>query len=201
LGAGGMGQVFLAEDLTLHRSVALKFLPENQAADPELRERQGREASALAALSHPNIATVHALETSGDRTFLVMEFFEGETLSATRGCSLRDPAHGPRAAHGAAFGHPAGAGAHRSQVPAEGSGAAISACGGPGFGSTRAGAGGARPTSRCRAPSNRRRNRRRCRRAGDRPLAGRTQAWAPPPPGRRAYDPRSARGGARPGRR
>jgi serine/threonine protein kinase len=72
-----MGEVLLAED----RCWAvwwLKFLPRSQAADPVGRERLQREARALAALSHPNIARVHALESVGDQTFLVMEYVEGE---------------------------------------------------------------------------------------------------------------------------
>lgn len=76
-----MGQVFLAEDLTLHRSVALKFLPESEGANPESRQRLRREARALAALSHRNIVTVYALEAAGHRDFLVMEYLQGETLA------------------------------------------------------------------------------------------------------------------------
>jgi len=81
LGAGGMGEVFLAEDERLGRRVALKFLPRADSADPERRERLRREARALASLSHPGIAAVHALEEQGDRLFLVMEYIEGETLA------------------------------------------------------------------------------------------------------------------------
>ena len=81
LGAGGMGQVFLAQDEVLHRPVALKFLPESESADPVLGERLIREARTLATLSHPNIAAVHALETDGHRSCLVMEYIDGETLA------------------------------------------------------------------------------------------------------------------------
>ncbi|HYJ33028.1 MAG TPA: protein kinase [Candidatus Binatia bacterium] len=80
LGAGGMGEVFLAEDEKLGRRVALKFLPRMEAADPERRERLKREARALASLSHPGIAAIHALEEHDGRLFLVMEYIEGETL-------------------------------------------------------------------------------------------------------------------------
>jgi tetratricopeptide (TPR) repeat protein/predicted Ser/Thr protein kinase len=81
LGAGGMGEVYLAEDERLGRHVALKFLPRADSTDPERRERLRREARALAALSHPGIAAIYALEEHGDRLFLVMEFIEGETLA------------------------------------------------------------------------------------------------------------------------
>jgi len=81
LGAGGMGEVFLAEDERLGRRVALKFLPRADSADPERRERLRREARALASLSHAGIAAIYALEEHGDRLFLVMEYIEGETLA------------------------------------------------------------------------------------------------------------------------
>jgi len=80
LGAGGMGEVYLAEDEKLARRVALKFLPRVDAADPERRERLKREARALASLSHPGIAGIHALEEHDGRLFLVMEYVDGETL-------------------------------------------------------------------------------------------------------------------------
>ncbi|MGH7681427.1 MAG: serine/threonine-protein kinase, partial [Candidatus Eiseniibacteriota bacterium] len=82
LGQGGMGEVFLAEDERLGRKVALKFLPRSAAVDPEAEERLRREARSLAALSHPNIAAVYALESEGRRSCLVMELIEGETLAA-----------------------------------------------------------------------------------------------------------------------
>ncbi|HET9253390.1 MAG TPA: protein kinase [Candidatus Eisenbacteria bacterium] len=81
LGQGGMGEVVLAEDERLGRRVALKFLSRSFAADPQARERLQREARSLAALSHPHIATIHALEESAERLFLVMEYVEGETLA------------------------------------------------------------------------------------------------------------------------
>jgi serine/threonine protein kinase len=81
LGSGGMGAVFLAEDTKLGRRVALKVLPPGRANDPESRQRFEREARAVAALNHPNIVTIHAVEQADDVTFLAMELIEGQTLS------------------------------------------------------------------------------------------------------------------------
>lgn len=81
LGAGGMGEVYLAEDLKLGRQVALKLLPESGTADMGSRERLRREARALASLSHPAIAGIYALEEHEGRLFFAMEFIEGETLA------------------------------------------------------------------------------------------------------------------------
>src|SRR5262245_31060321 len=80
LGAGGMGEVWLAEDDTLKRKVALKVLPGLVAADPERLARFQREAEAVAALTHPNIVTIHSIEQDGDVRFLTMEFVEGQSL-------------------------------------------------------------------------------------------------------------------------
>ncbi len=83
LGAGGMGEVWLARDPRLEREVALKVLPGTVAGDPEQLARFRREALALAALNHPNIATIHGLESLEDGTpLLVMERVEGETLAS-----------------------------------------------------------------------------------------------------------------------
>lgn len=82
LGKGGMGEVYLADDTKLQRQVALKFLPDTVRNDPERLARFRREALAAASLKHPNIATIYALEDIDDHTFIVMEYVEGETLSA-----------------------------------------------------------------------------------------------------------------------
>ena len=78
LGAGGMGEVYKARDTRLERTVALKILP---SADPELRQRFEREARAIAALSHPNICTLHDVGHQEGTDFLVVEYLEGETLA------------------------------------------------------------------------------------------------------------------------
>jgi serine/threonine protein kinase len=81
LGAGGMGEVWRATDTHLKRQVALKVLPETFLADPDRVARFEREAEALAAVNHPNIAAIYALEHSGDTRALVMELVEGPTLA------------------------------------------------------------------------------------------------------------------------
>ena len=81
LGAGGLGEVWLAEDSRLGRKVAIKVMPEELCCDPEHMARLEREARMLAALDHPNIATVHGLEESEGVRFLVMQRVKGETLA------------------------------------------------------------------------------------------------------------------------
>jgi serine/threonine protein kinase len=81
LGAGGMGEVFRARDTRLDRDVAIKVLPEEFFQDKERRERFEREAKLLAALNHPNIATIHSFEEISGRYLLVQELVEGDTLA------------------------------------------------------------------------------------------------------------------------
>ena len=81
IGAGGMGEVYQAHDTKLGRDVAIKVLPEAFAHDPERLSRFQREAKMLAALNHPNIATIHGLEQSNGTSYLVMELVSGETLA------------------------------------------------------------------------------------------------------------------------
>jgi len=81
LGAGGMGEVYRARDPQLRREVAIKVLPDRLARDPEQLARLKREARVLAALNHPNIATLYGFESSGATAFLVMELVPGETLA------------------------------------------------------------------------------------------------------------------------
>lgn len=82
LGAGGMGEVYLAEDTGLNRKVAIKLLPADSIADPQAKRRLVREAQAAAAFDHPNICAIHEVGEEDGRSFIVMQYVEGETLAS-----------------------------------------------------------------------------------------------------------------------
>src|ERR1700752_1527145 len=83
IGAGGMGEVYRATDTKLGRAVAIKVLPADVASNPDRLERFRREATALAALDHPNIVTVFSVEDAGGVPFLTMQLVDGESLDRT----------------------------------------------------------------------------------------------------------------------
>ncbi|PYQ62903.1 MAG: hypothetical protein DMF58_00405 [Acidobacteria bacterium] len=82
LGAGGMGRVYLAEDLKLGRGVALKILPDEFARDESRMRRFVREAKAASAVSHPNVAQIYEVGEDAGTSFITMEFVEGESLAS-----------------------------------------------------------------------------------------------------------------------
>ncbi len=80
LGAGGMGEVYLATDTRLNRSVAIKVLPSSTTGDEELQRRMLREARLIATIEHPNVCTIYEIGEDADRTYIVMQYVHGETL-------------------------------------------------------------------------------------------------------------------------
>ncbi|HYC61093.1 MAG TPA: protein kinase [Thermoanaerobaculia bacterium] len=98
LGAGGMGEVWRAEDTKLLRQVAIKILPEQLAADQEWKDRFLREARTVAQLNHPNIATIYAIDEQDGKLFIAMELIEGESLGAVMSQGPMIPADAVRVA-------------------------------------------------------------------------------------------------------
>ncbi len=98
LGAGGMGEVWRAEDTKLLRQVAIKILPEQLAKDEEWKERFLREARTVAQLNHPNIAGIYSIDQQGDTLFIAMELIEGESLATVMSRGPMIPADAVRVA-------------------------------------------------------------------------------------------------------
>src|SRR5581483_10281899 len=80
LGAGGMGEIYKAQDTRLNRSVAIKVLPASFSSEPERQRRFIQEAQAASALNHPNIITIHDIIADGGMHYMVMEYVSGKTL-------------------------------------------------------------------------------------------------------------------------
>ncbi|MFQ5639154.1 MAG: protein kinase [bacterium] len=94
IGAGGMGEVYLAEDTELDRKVALKFLPPHYTEDPDINARFKREAKAAAALNHPNIITIYEVGEHEGKAFIAMEYVEGQSLREMMNTPLSPPSRG-----------------------------------------------------------------------------------------------------------
>ncbi len=136
LGAGGMGDVYLAEDTGLHRRVALKLLPAALAADDTARKRLVREAQAAAGLDHPNICTIYEVGEADGHSYIAMQYVDGETLAARLRRGPLDLASaialGPSGRRGARRGASAGdrpsrhqAAEHHAHPPEPGEGARL----------------------------------------------------------------------------
>ena len=82
IGAGGMGEVYRANDTRLDRTVAIKVLPSHLSSNPDLRQRFEREARAVSSLNHPHICTLHDIGHQDGIDYLVMEYIEGDTLAS-----------------------------------------------------------------------------------------------------------------------
>jgi serine/threonine protein kinase len=91
IGAGGMGEVYRANDTRLGRDVAVKVLPAHMSSSAELRQRLDREARTISQLSHPHICTLHDVGHQDGTDYLVMELLEGETLADRLGCGTIPP--------------------------------------------------------------------------------------------------------------
>src|SRR5437867_7413839 len=121
LGAGGMGEVYLAEDTRLHRKLALKILPAELASNKDRMRRFEQEATAAAALNHPNIAHIYEIGESDGTHYIAMEFIDGQTLRELIHHQQTDLAkllrHLQHLAEGLAKAHAAGI-AHRDLKPA-----------------------------------------------------------------------------------
>ena len=120
LGAGGMGEVFLAEDTVLSRKVALKLLPVGLLSDAEIRRRFSQEARTVSALNHPQIVTIYDVGIADGRDYIAMEFVDGETLRERLATGPLDPRRAfdliAQAAGGLAAAHESGI-VHRDIKP------------------------------------------------------------------------------------
>src|SRR5260221_14523728 len=95
IGAGGMGEVYRARDARLNRDVAIKVLPADLQADPDVRMRFEREARAVSALNHPNICQIYDVGHEAGVDYLVLELLDGESLAARLEMEPLHPPHGP----------------------------------------------------------------------------------------------------------